>query len=504
MGAPVVVAYDIGTSGIKAVVVDGAGRVLGARNRTYGLRMPQPGWAEQDVEDMVAELGRASCEVLEATRTDPGDVAAVGLTAQMFNVVPLDGRGRPLGPMLSWLDQRSRPQAEALRRSHSDGGYGTWDTVLTAKDVIPRIAWLMEERPAIANRAAWFVDCKEALFANLTGEVAIDPAGASAFRLTGANGQWDAERCRAAGIDVARLAPIVPAEQVAGRMTRVGAELTGLREGTPVVVGAGDVPASQLGSGAVNSGDTHLSLGTAVYFGITLDGHRADPCRQLGPLRHIVPGQEVLWLEIATGGAALSWIERQLAGLLAPSERPSRDHAAVDAAVTGAADGMEDLLFLPWLTGERVPLFDDSARASFVGLALHHGPQHLVRAVMEGVACQIAWAYEYGSAYGVAPGVVRAVGGGSIGAVWTTIIAETLGRPIEIVGEPQEAAARGAAACALVGGRLAADVRTAVPARVERRIVPSPSGVRDGSQRLRRFRELAATLVASWMLCWSR
>ncbi len=494
MGAPVVVAYDIGTSGVKAVVVDGTGRLLGGRYRTYALRTPRPGWAEQDIHALMAELGRASCEVLEATGTNPDDVAAVGLTAQMFNVVPLDGRGQPVGPMLSWLDQRALRQAEGLRRSQPDGGYGTWDTVVTAKDVIPRIAWLLDEQPDLAERAAWFVDCKEAVFAQLTGEVAIDPAGASAFRLVGEDGQWDADRCRAAGIDVSRLPPILPAERVGGELTRLGAALTGLREGTPVVVGAGDVPASQLGSGAVAPGDIHLSLGTAVYFGITLDTHRADPGKRLGPLRHVVRGQELLWLEVATGGAALSWIERQLRGLAAATEGGPRDHAAIEAAVKDAADGMDDLLFVPWLTGERVPVFDDGARAAFVGLGLHHGPQHLLRAVMEGVACQIAWAFEYGLCYGVEPGAIRAVGGGSMGSVWSALIAETLGRPLDVVAEPQEAAARGAAACALVGARLAEDMRSAVPARVERRIEPDPAGVRDGARRLQRFRQLAETL----------
>jgi xylulokinase len=166
--------------------------------------------------------------------------------------------------------------------------------------------------------------------------------------------------------------------------------------------------------------------------------------------------------------------------------------------VEAVADEMEDLLFAPWLTGERVPLFDDAARAAFVGLALHHGPAHLVRAVMEGVACQIAWAFEYAAGYGVEPRLIRAVGGGSIGSAWTRIIAETLGRPLEIVADPQDAAARGAAACALVGAGLASDLRTAVPARVERTVVPDAARVGAARRRLDRFRCLYPSLRPSW------
>jgi len=494
MDSPVVIAYDVGTSGVKAVVVDQHGRVLGSRIRTYGLDTPQPGWAEQDVEAMVAELGRASRDVLAAVGVEPSRVAAVGATAQMFNVVPVDASGRSLRPMLSWLDQRAAPEAAEIRGRHPlDGGYATYDTIVTAKDIIPRIVWLARHEPGLNARAAWYLDCKEAVVARLTGAIGIDPSGASAFRLAGATtGAWDPVRCHASGIAYDRLPPVRPATDIVGYVTPDAATMTGLQAGTPVVVGAGDVPASQLGAGACDPGDIHLSLGTAVYFGITTERHLEDPAQRLGPIAHVVSGQEILWLEIATGGAALAWLDRQLVGPGAAESR--KDHAAIDRDVPAVAGEMEGLLFAPWLTGERVPVFDDDVRAAFLGLALHHGPAHLTRAVMEGVACQIAWAFEYGLAYGIEPRSIRAVGGGSIGTAWTEIIAETLGRPLEIVAEPQDAAARGAAACALVGIGLAPDLRRAVPARVERSVRPDPVRVARANARLERFRELHAAL----------
>jgi xylulokinase len=493
MPPSVVVAYDVGTSGVKAVVVDAGGRVLGSGVQTYGMATPRPGWVEQDLDAMVGGLGRASREALAAAGVGPGDVAAVGLTGQMFSIVPVDRAGQPLRPMISWLDQRSDRQAAALRGGFpADQGYRMFDGVLTAKDIVPRIRWLLDEEPALDDRTAWYLDCKEAMVARLTGQVAIDPAGASAFRLVDPHsGAWDPARCQAAGVPIDRLPPIRPATDVVGRLDRAAAALTGLPEGTPVVTGAGDVPASQIGAGATGPGATHLSLGTAVYLGITLDRPVADPAAHLGPLTHVVRGQWLLWLEIATGGAALSWLHGQLQGSIGSEPR---DHAAIDRAVEGAGQDMDGLLFAPWLTGERVPMFDDTARAAFVGLGLHHRPAHLIRAVMEGVACQIALAYEYGRAYGIEPDAIRAVGGGSIGSAWTAIIAETLGQPLEIVAEPQDAGARGAAACALVGAGLAADLATAVPARVERTVVPDPTRCEQARRRLDRFRGLPAAL----------
>jgi len=486
---PIVVAYDVGTSGVKAVVVDRDGSVLASHVEPYGLLTPRPGWVEQDLEPMVAALGTASRTVLDGPGINPVDVAAVGVTAQMFSTVPVDRHGRPLRPMLSWLDQRSETEAEALGRTACpDRGYGRFDSVPTGKDIVPKIAWLRahDDDP----RTAWYLDCKDAIVARLTGTVVIDPCGASAYRLVNpTTGHWDADACAVADVPMERLPPIHDATSVAGNLTQAAATLTGLVAGTPVVVGAGDVPAGQIGAGARRPGDTHLSLGTAAYFGITTDRHVDDPERRLGPLRHVVPHRWILWLETATGGGALAWFRRQLDGF-APRGAPIADHESVDRAVAAVADEMDGLLFAPWLTGERVPLFDDAVRGAFLGLALHHGAPHLARAVMEGVACQIATAFDYGLAYGVTPASIRAVGGGGIGAVWTSIIADTLGRPLEIVSEPQDAAARGAAACALVGAGIAGDVETAVPATIERVVEPDAAGIRAAGERLARFRGL--------------
>jgi xylulokinase len=490
---PVVVAYDVGTSGVKAVVVDRDGSVLASDVEPYGLLTPRPGWVEQDLEPMLAALGTASRAVLTAPGIDPADVVAVGVTGQMFSTVPVDREGHALRPMLNWLDQRSEADAEQLRqRAGSDRGYALFDAVPTGKDIVPKIAWLRQHDDD--PRTAWYLDCKEAIVARLTGTVAIDPCGASAYRLVNpTTGRWDAEACEVSGIPLDRLPPISDATAVAGSVTAEAAALTGLVAGTPVVVGAGDVPAGQIGAGASQPGDAHLSLGTAAYFGITTDRHLRDPEQRLGPLRHVVPGRWIVWLETATGGGALAWFRRQLAGF-ARRGAPIPDHEAIDRAVQSIAGEMDGLLFAPWLTGERVPLFDDAVRGGFLGLALHHGAPHLARAVMEGVACQIATAFDYGLAYGVEPASIRAVGGGGIGAVWTAIIADTLGCPLDIVSEPQDAAARGVAACALVAGGIARDVETAVPAIIERTVRPDAAGSDAARERLVRFRRLHAIL----------
>jgi xylulokinase len=407
-----VIAFDVGTSGVKAVLADLGGRVVASRYQPYGLRCLDHGWVEQDVGEIYGRLGAACRSLLDRQGVAPDHVEAVSVTAQMFNVVPVGAAGEPLTPMLSWLDTRAAPQAAALaRRMGPDEQFRRLGATITAKDILPRILWLKEQQPEVYARTSKLLDCKEAVVALLTGELVTDHAGASAYRL------------------------------------------------------------AELGAGAIGHGDAHVSLGTAVYFGITLDRPAADPGRQLGVLGHMDPKRYILWLEIATGGGALAWLLRLLG-----QAGPAPDYAEVDRLVAERLDDDGSLLFAPWLSGERVPVFDDRARAAFVGLDLSHDRGHLLRALMEGVAYQMRWALEYAAAFGEPIGSLRAVGGGGIGASWTQVIADVLDRPLLCVRDPQDAAARGAAACALVGIGVEPDLAFARhTAEVERTLQPVPS-----------------------------
>ncbi|HXF36987.1 MAG TPA: FGGY family carbohydrate kinase [Actinomycetota bacterium] len=442
-----VLAFDVGTSGVKVVVADTDGGFVGSRYRPYGLHTLPGGWVEQDLDEIYAASADACREVLEATATQPSRILAVGATAQMFNVVPVDGEGRALMPMLSWLDTRASAHAERLaERMPPDEQFERLGSVVNAKDILPKILWLRDERGEVLSRTTWLLDCKEAIVLRLTGRAVIDHAGASAFRLYDHRARdWDRDACRAVGVPPELLPPVSSALGIAGTVGASAATHTGLLAGTPVAVGAGDVAASQVGAGALSPGETHVSLGTAIYFGVTMDRPVPDPSRRLGVLGHMDPERWILWLEIATGGGALAWLLRALSG----SEQGD-GLEQLDALVRAAEADQGDLIFCPWLSGERVPVFDDRVRGGFFGLDLHHGRGHLLRAVMEGVALQMRWALEYGEAFGQSIADVRAVGGGGIGEVWSAIIANALERPMLVMADPQDRAAFGAAACALV------------------------------------------------------
>ncbi len=442
-----ILAYDVGTSGVKAAVTDLAGRVIDSRYGRYALMTRPAGWIDQDLDSIMAAIAKATGELLADGRVDAKQIDGIGVTGQMFNVVPMDAEGVPLLPMLSWLDLRAKAQAEALsaRLGPSDQ-FRLLGSIVTAKDVIPKILWLRDEQPEVWRRTVWLLDCKDAVAMRLTGTAATDYSTATSDRLLDpTTRQWNREACAILGVPVGRLPPVHPAPSIGGWLTRPAADRLGLIAGTPVMIGGGDVPATQVGSGAVNLGDTHLSIGTAAYWGVTCAEPGRDPSERLGSLAHMDPSLWILWLEIATAGAALDWILR----LFTDGSRP--DHSEVDQLVRDALVDDNAPLFTPWLTGERAPLFDDEARAAFVGLRADHDKGHLLRAVMEGVAFQIRWAFDYALAFGQPVGPIRTVGGGSMSDVWLQMIADILGRPILCVEDAADAGARGAAQNVLVG-----------------------------------------------------
>jgi sugar (pentulose or hexulose) kinase len=488
--SPHFLAFDVGTSGVKVVVVDAEGALVDSSYRGYGLLMVADAGVEQDLGLIVSSMLDAARELIDRVGVA---IAGISVTAQMFNVVAVDQRGRPLGPMLSWLDQRADQTAATLAKVMPPREqFNRLNAVVSGKDIVPKILWLRDERPELYAASAKLLDCKEAVVMHLTGAAVTDHAGASAYRLFDqASRTWDAEACRATGIDEAKLPTVCGATDVAGHLLPEVAQQLGLSKDVKVYVGVGDVPASQLGSGAIDPGDLHVSLGTAVYFGLAMSEPRLDPRERLGVLAHPDPGQWILWLEIATGGAALAWAVR----LLGLDEPGPVDYARIEQMVRDSADDMDGLLFAPWLSGERVPVFDDSARAAFVGLGLHHGPGHVLRAVMEGVAFQMRWALEYAADYGQAVTRIRAVGGGTMGSEWTQLIADVLERPLEAVDQPQDAAAVGAAACAIVGSGAQPDYAfLRNRAAVKRTYRPNESRMLDYSERYAHYRKLYEAL----------
>ena len=304
-----ILAHDTGTGGDKAVLCDLEVTVLFSAYQAYGISYPHPEWVEQDPDELWNTVAATTRQVIVNAGIDPDEIVGVGLSAQMWNTLPVDENGKPLTPMMSWLDLRSVEQAErVVQGDNPDFLFKHTGNIPTAKDSIPKILWLKENRPEIWKKTASLLDCKEYILFKLTGKMAIDYVGASVYFLFDPIKKcWSKEVCDRLGIPVEKLPPAYPCTEVIGEVTEEAAKLTGLKAGTPVVICAGDVAVAQSGAGANRENKVHLCIGTATWVGVSTSTFRNIPEKPLWGLCHIDPDKYIIAGEMETGGGALMW-----------------------------------------------------------------------------------------------------------------------------------------------------------------------------------------------------
>ena len=334
--------------------------------------------------------------------------------------------------MLSWLDVRSVHQADRLMEGDIPARLFQYTgNIPTAKDVIPKILWLKEERPDIWQRTAYLFDCKEYLVYKLTGKVATDWVGASAYFLFDPYKKvWSQEACRLLGIDQEKLPPAYPCTQVIGEVTEEAARLTGLLARYP----GGERRRRCLRRPIRRRRQPHRQ-GPSVYWHRHLGRHlhstssRTTPIKPFWGLSHIHPQKWVIAGEMETGGGALMWFRDTLCQeeVRQAAERSASTYALINDLAAPIPPGSDRLFFLPWLSGERAPVLDHYARGGFVGLSMGHTKGHFARAVMEGVGYHIRWICEAMEAWASTIDAFNAIGGGCSSPLWWQSLANVDG-----------------------------------------------------------------------------
>lgn len=455
------------------------------------MRLLGDGGAEQDPEAWWAAIRDGTRALLAAGAVAPERVRAVGIGAQWSGTVAVDAAGTPLHPAVIWMDARGAP----LVRELTDGplrvaGYGI-DKLLAwlppaggipqhgGKDAIAHVLWLRRARPDVFAAADRFLEPADWLGLRLTGVLATTPATITLHWLTDnrdlARVRYHPGLLARAGLDAAKLPPIVPAGSVLGPVLPAVARALGLAPGVQVVAGSPDVPVAAVGSGGVGPGDAHVSLGTSSWLCCHVPRKKTDLLRNMAALPSAIPGRYLLVNEQESAGICLEWL-RDVLGVAAGPGRAAPGFAELDRLAAAAPPGAGGVRFAPWLNGERSPRADHAVRAAFLHLGLGAGREHLCRAVLEGVALNARWLLEGVERFVGGPlGPVRAIGGGARSAIWCQIFADVLQRPILQVEEPVRANARGAAllAAAALGWIRIDEVPELVP--VARRFAPDPA-----------------------------
>ena len=415
-------AHDLGTTGNKASLHDDDGRLLSAITVPYPTRFASNGVAEQDP----AKWWRAVCDASRALLNAPGapvePVRAVGFSGQMMGATLLDARGRAVRPSMIWADHRSVAQCRQLiERIGMEEGYRITGHRFDPTYTLSKAMWVREHEPEVWSSVRTVCQAKDFMVYKLTDAVATDPSDASSTNAYDQRkGAWSQEILGAADIDPALFPQIVPSATIVGEVTRAAADATGLVPGTPVIMGGGDGPMAAVGVGAVAPGaGAYVYLGSSSWVSVASSEPLLDPKMRTMTFNHVVPGLYVPTATMQAGGASLEWLSE----LLYPSSGGSNLRELVGVADTSEASG-DGLYFLPHLLGERSPYWNPAATGAFVGLQRHHRAEHLMRAVLEGVAFNLGTCVTAFREAGHGVDCVDAIGGGAVSDVWLQIFAD--------------------------------------------------------------------------------
>jgi xylulokinase len=456
---------DVGTSGVKAILVDPTGSVLASATAPLTLSTPRPGWAEQDPEAWWQATMAAVGRVLGAQPR--ASVASVGISGQMHSSVFLDRAGNVIRPALLWCDGRTT--AECAEITDRVGGEDRLRDLASNPALegftLPKVLWLRNHEPAAFDRLATVLLAKDFVRYRLTGVLATEPSDASAtLMFDTAHGTWSSAILSAVGLPSSILPSVGGSAEVLGKVTSEAAALTGLEPGTPVVGGGADNACGAAGVGVVEPGEAVASWGTSGTVLAPIPEPRVDPALRAHTFCHVAPGMWYLMGVVLSAGGAFAWYRDQLARDVAILDNANETlNAEADTMPPGAAG----VTFLPYLQGERTPHRDASARGALLGLTLAHTRAHVTRAVLEGVCFALRDSLTILQELGLTTDHVLLTGGGARSAFVRQLQADVYGLPVCTVNR-EEGPAFGAALLASVGAGAFRDLAAAARAMIVR------------------------------------
>ncbi len=493
MSELVFLGVDVGTSGVKAILVNREGDVTASATAPLTLSTPHPGWAEQDPEAWWEASVTAIRALLDK---QPGvRVQSVGVSGQMHSSVFLDREGAVIRPALLWCDGRTTEEcAEITRAAGGEAQLRDWVRNPALEGfTLPKILWLRRHEPAAFARLATVMLAKDFIRYRLTGVPATEPSDASgSLMLDPARVEWSVPLLDAVGLSPALLPALGGSHEVLGHVTADAAARTGLPAGLPVVGGGADNACGAAGVGVVSPGEAVASWGTSGTVLAPIAQPVVDPKLRAHTFCHVVPGLWYLMGVVLSAGGAVAWYRDQLA-------RGAPEASHPDAHINDEAErippGAEGVTFLPYLQGERTPHRDAAARGAFVGLSLAHSRAHLSRAVVEGVAFAMRDSLSILQALGLSPEQLLLTGGGARSPFLRRLQADVYGLPVTTVNR-EEGPAYGAALLGAVGIGAFPDLAAATSATLTRgaKEEPAPGAHARYEAPYQRFRALYPAL----------
>lgn len=434
MSKKFLLAVDLGTSGCKITVFDFNGKVMGSWTGEYQTYYPHSGYAEQDPQEWWQVASHGIRGVLEKNTIDPREIAAIGVDGTSWACIPVDKEGTPLRPAMLWLDRRAQKQADWMKeRSGEERLIGISGNPVDPAYITPKILWIKENEPEVYKKTYKFLQSNAYLVYKLTGQYSQDYSQGYGFHFFNiSTGSWQEDIADELGISIDFMAPLYHCHEVVGTVTAKAAEETGLVSGIPVVAGGLDAACCTLGAGVINPGQTQEQGGQAGGMSIQVDKALIHPKLILG--YHVIPNQWLLQGGTVGGSGTLRWFNEQLGSFerLLGRERGMSPYEIMSHEAQGISPGSDGLIFLPYMAGERSPIWDSKARGVFFGLSYDKTRAHMIRSIMEGVAFSLLHNLETAEEVGAKAQILNSVGGAANSHVWTQIKADVTGKVIHV------------------------------------------------------------------------
>jgi xylulokinase len=444
--SPCFLGVDVGTERCKAILFNDKGESLARAHASYRVEVPTPSWAEQSPETWWTAVRKTVSTVLRTKRASESDVTCVGVTGQSPVVVPVDKDGNPLMNALIWMDRRAIKEAREMAEAT-----GLADD---ASKSLPKTLWIKKQRPHEFLGAHKLLQATDFIEYKLTGRFVTDWFNASTFHYDTDRHAWPEKLFNDLGISTDKLPSVSRPGEAIGTVTEWAARDTGLKKGTPVATGGIDAYMALIGINALTPGSVCEVTGSSTCL-LAPSSHRVTDregrvhCEKF-PL---LPNFWITWATMSTTGASLKWFRDNFG-------RTRESYKDMDLEAEKTPVGSGGLIFLPYLMGERSPIWDTNARGVFLGFSLNNSRSQFARAILEGCAFGIRHNLETMNGLGININEIRSCGGAAASRVFSQIKADIIGKPI-IIPREIEAPALGAAIIAAISVKTYPDLRTA-------------------------------------------
>ena len=515
-----VLAYDIGTTGVKTCIfsLEDTIKLIADANEGYGLYIGDHGEAEQDADEWWAAMASTTKKALGKAGLSGSDIAGISFCSQMQGLVLTDEKGNALRRPMSYMDQRAKAELEeGLGGGIEIAGSNVFKMLhsliinraaaLSVKDPVWKYKWVEKNEPELFEKVSWWLDVKDYLVARCTGNIAMTEDSAfSTFLYDTRKGHegWNDSLCKMYKVRREHLPPIIKTCDEAGKLTARAASELGLAEGIPVFGGGGDASLIGIGAGCVNVGETHAYCGTSGWISTVVDKQVVDVDAMIAAAVGAESGLYNYFAEMETAGKCLEWVKDHLAldEIGVYLEKKDIVGHSMEKVYTSLYDYMTDtirkvpagsggVIFTPWLHGNRCPFEDPLSAGMFFNIKLETGKAQMIRAVTEGVCYHLRWMLECQDKKITTSDTIRFVGGGALSDVTCQILADVTGRTVETVDKPQNVGSVGAAAVCGVGlGIIGSMSEVGSFISVSQRFEPDPANREVYDKNYAVFREL--------------